>query len=260
MTAISGVWGNGQVIAHRGSRILWPENTMVAFARALELGADHLETDLRRTADGHLACFHDDTVERTTNGTGPVGAYTLAGLRELDAGFRHRVDGAYPFRGRGMRVPTLGEVLATFPEAGVVVDLKEDWLEAELTELLDRMDAWHRVIVGSFSDARLERMRRASEGRALVSAGPLAARRWWLASRLGRGGPGGMAALQVPPTSGGLRVVDRRLVEAAHARGVAVHVWTVNLPQEMGSLWSLGVDALITDRVDLAVGSPAEAG
>ncbi len=150
-------------------------------------------------------------------------------------------------------MPTLGEVLATFPGVGVVVDLKQDGLEEEVTTVLDRMQAWERVIIGSFSDLRLELMRRLSRGRALISTGPLAARRWWLASRLGRQGRPGYAALQLPPTRTGLPIVDRRLVESAHQAGMAVHVWTVNQPGEMRRLWDLGVDALITDRVDHAV-------
>lgn len=243
------------MIAHRGSRILWPENTMVAFGNALEAGAHHLETDLHVTSDGHLVCFHDDVVDRTTDGTGPVGSFSLGELRKLDAGFRHAADGQFPFRGRGLRVPTLGEILATFPSIGVVVDLKEDGLEEPLVALLDRMEAWDRVIVGSFSDRRLDQVHRLSGGRALRSGGPLAIRRWRLASRLGRRGPVGFAALQIPQTWGGLRVVDRRLIEAAHSAGLAVHVWTVNQVAEMERLRDMGVDALITDRVDLAKAS-----
>jgi glycerophosphoryl diester phosphodiesterase len=257
MPSLPSPWHRGSVVAHRGSRILWPENTMLAFGSALDAGADHLETDLHATADGHLVCFHDHTVDRTTDGTGPVSRFDLAELRRLDAGYRHRLDGDFPFRGRGIRVPTLGEVLATFPDIGVVVDLKEDGLEELLVDVLDRTGAWDRVIVGSFSDARLARIRDLSRGRVTLSAGPNSIRLWWLRSRLRRPGPAGFAALQVPPTWGGLVVVDRLLVEAAHSAGLAVHVWTVNHPSEMERLRSLGVDALITDRVDLARGGSA---
>lgn len=225
---------------------------MLAFGAGLAAGAAHLETDLHLTADGHIVCFHDDTVERTTDGTGPVGTLTLGELRRLDAGHRHHVDGGHPFRGHGLKVPTLGEVLATFPEVAVVVDLKQDDLETPLAALLGRMQAWGRVIVGSFSDERLDRMLLASAGLAMVSAGRSMAMRWWAASRLGRPGPAGPVALQVPVSRHGLGVVDRRLVQAAHAAGLAVHVWTVNQRWEMERLWGLGVDALITDRPDIA--------
>lgn len=227
---------------------------MIAFEGGLAAGAHHLETDLHITADGHIVCFHDDQLDRTTNGSGPIWGRTLAELRRLDAGHNHMVEGSYPFRGRGLRVPTLGEVLATFPDVGVVVDLKQSGLEEALVSLLERMDAWRRVIVGSFSDRRLERMRQVSGGRAQISAGPRSARRWWAASRMGRRGPGDFVALQLPASMFGLGVVDRRLVRAAHKAGMAVHVWTINRPAEMERLWGRGVDAIITDRPELAAG------
>ena len=149
---------------------------MIAFGNALESGAHHLETDLHITADGHLVCFHDDYVDRTTDGSGPVWSYSLADLRKLDAGYRHRIDGGFPFRGRGIRIPTLGEVLATFPDVGVVVDLKQDGLEEPLVDLLGKLDAWHRVIVGSFSDERLARVHQLSGGKVVRSGGPRAVR------------------------------------------------------------------------------------
>lgn len=251
MSLLGPPWDFGRVIAHRGSRILWPENTMLAFGSALDAGADHLETDLHLTADGRVVCFHDATVDRTTEGMGPVDTFTLSDLRRLDAGHRHRSGDGFPFRGRGLRVPTLGEVLATFPTVGVVVDLKQDGLEEALTDLVERMDAWHRVIVGSFSDVRLERMRRCAGDRVLLSTGPSTVRRWLLASRVGRRGPAGFAALQVPQSLNGVRVVTPRLVSTAHRHQMAVHVWTVNQRPEMERLWSMGVDGVITDRVDL---------
>lgn len=241
------------MIAHRGSRILWPENTMVAFGNALRSGADHLETDLQITADGHLVCFHDQTVDRTTDGAGRVSSFTLSELRKLDAGHRHRLDGEFPFRGRGIRVPTLGEVLATFSDVGVVVDLKDDGMEGRLVELLDRMNAWDRAIVGSFSDARLATFDRLAQGRGLRSGGPNTIRAWWAATRLGQPGPTGFAAIQIPPTYFGIRLADRRMIDTAHAAGLAVHVWTINHPNDIAELRRLGVDAIITDRVDLAV-------
>lgn len=223
---------------------------MFAFGGGLDAGAQHLETDLHLSADGHVVCFHDDTLGRTTNGSGPVNALTLAELRRLDAGHNHRSDDGYPFRGRGLRVPTLGEVLATFPAAGVVVDLKQDGLEQGVTAILERLDAWNRVIVGSFSDARLAAMVAESKGRAQVSAGPVAARKWWLSSRMGRPGPAGIVALQVPLSMYGIGVIDRRFVGTAIRAGLQVHVWTVNQPAEARRLWELGVHGLITDRPD----------
>lgn len=229
---------------------MWPENTMFAFDGGLKAGAHQLETDLHLTADGHVVCLHDDTVDRTTDGSGPVWSYSLAELRRLDAGHKHRLGGGFPFRGKGLRVPTLGELLATFPDIGVIVDLKQDGMEDPLSRLLDRLDAWGRVIVGSFSDNRLRRMVEASRGRVQVSGGPATVRKWWMASRLGRPGPGGLVALQVPPGLRGLGIVDRRFVRTATDAGLQVHVWTVNQPVDVSSLWTLGVHGVITDRPD----------
>ncbi|MGH8916182.1 MAG: glycerophosphodiester phosphodiesterase family protein, partial [Acidimicrobiia bacterium] len=105
------VWRPPVAIAHRGSRLLWPENTMEAFSRAVSLGFRHVETDIRLTADGVLVCIHDPTVDRTTEGTGPVSGFDYESLSALDAGFRHGGAGGHRFRGKGIRVPTLEEVI-----------------------------------------------------------------------------------------------------------------------------------------------------
>ncbi|HEX9863528.1 MAG TPA: glycerophosphodiester phosphodiesterase [Acidimicrobiia bacterium] len=244
-------WRPPVAIAHRGSRILWPENTMEAFSRAVALGYRHLETDLRITADGVLVCIHDDTVDRTTDATGPVSEFDYQTLSSLDAGFRHGGALGFAFRGRGVKVPTLEEVVITFPEASLVVDLKTDDLAGPLTALIDRLDLRDRLIVGSFSDARLAMFRAASGNRVATSTGATASRSWLLASRVRRGVAGEARALQLPRTTRGVKVVDRRLIAAAHDRGLQVHVWTVNTQNEMVELLDMGVDGLITDRPDL---------
>jgi glycerophosphoryl diester phosphodiesterase len=245
------LWRPPVAIAHRGSRLLWPENTMEAFSGAVSLGYRHLETDLRRTADGVLVCLHDPTVDRTTDESGPVSGMTFEGLSRLDAGYRHVGVEGRVFRGRGIRVPTLEEAVRTFPEVSFVVDLKTEGLVGPLCELIERLGLYDRLIVGSFTDRRLEEFREASGGRVATSTGAALARSWLVASRVGRGVSGEASALQVPRHSRGLRVVDRRLIDSAHARGLQVHVWTINDPSEMAELLDLGVDGIITDRPDL---------
>lgn len=218
----------------------------------LDAGADLLETDLHLAADGVVVCFHDDTLERTTDGVGPVAGLTLAELGRLDAGYRHHANGDFPFRGQAVRVPTLEEVLTTFPHVGVVIDLKQDGLEEPLAALLERLAAWDRVVMGSFLDQRLARLRSVAPSGTLTSAGLWGARLWWAASRLGRPGPPGPTVMQVPESRRGLRVIDRRFVDTCHRAGLPVHVWTVNQREDMERLWALGVDALITDQVALA--------
>lgn len=244
-------WQPPVPIAHRGSRVLWPENTLPAFSGAVEMGYAHVETDLHLSSDGVLVCFHDHTLERTTDGAGPVETRTLAELKRLDAGYRHRREAEFPFRGRGVEIPTLEELLTAFPDVSVIVDLKSDGLEDPLARLLDKLDAHERLIVGSFSDARLARFRQVTGGGVATSAGPTAARAWLLTSRVGRGMRGDAAALQIPTHVRGIRVVDAKLVSAARASGLQVHVWTVNTPPEMRRLLEVGVDGIITDRPDL---------
>jgi glycerophosphoryl diester phosphodiesterase len=230
---------------------LWPENTDVSFQGAYDLGYRHLETDLHMTADGVLVCFHDDTVDRTTEGTGHVEDLTLAELQRLDAGYRHRTEDGFPFRGKGVRVPTLEWLLSNFADASVVLDLKTDSLAEPLATLIDDLDAYERLVVGSFSDARLSEFREITDGRVPVSSGSALSRLWVLSSRVGRGVAGDASALQLPTHMRGVRVVDEKLVHAAHEAGLQVHVWTINQRSEMIRLLDMGVDGVLTDRPDI---------
>ena len=119
--------GRPLVMAHRGGAGLWPENTMFAFERAAEMGADVIETEIHSTADNNLVLIHDKTVDRTTNGTGPVNSFTLAELKELDAGYKWTTDGGrtFPFRGKGITVPTLEEVFTGLPNIPINIDIKQ---------------------------------------------------------------------------------------------------------------------------------------
>jgi glycerophosphoryl diester phosphodiesterase len=236
--------------AHRGSRVLWPENTMPAFQGAHDLGFRVFETDLHATADGVLVTFHDPTLDRTTNATGPVASRTAAELSDVDAGHHFSRDGDHPWRGRGVGVPTLEEVASSFPDVAMILDLKAPGLEELLADLIRRLDLWDRVVVGSFRDARLRRFRTLTEGRVATSSGPtetlaVKARAW---ARRPATSPADV--FQVP-TKAGITVVDAAFVSSAHAAGKHVHVWTVNEAHEMRRLLDLGVDGLITDRPDL---------
>jgi glycerophosphoryl diester phosphodiesterase len=237
-------------VAHRGSRLLWPENTMEAFQGAVGLGFRWLETDLHRTRDGVLVCFHDDTLIRTTDGRGPVSGLDLADLRRLDAGYRFRRAGERPFRGTGVRVPTLEEVVSAFPDVSLIVDLKEDGIEEALLALIERRSLWDRLVVGSFSDERLQRFRELSGGRVATSTGSSETFRLWRAARSSTPPP--LAdAVQIPRNYRGIRVVTPATVAGFHRGGYQVHVWTVNREQEMETLLGWGVDGLISDRPDV---------
>lgn len=244
-------------IAHRGSRLLWPENTSVAFQGAAGFGYRRFETDVRVTADGVLLCFHDPVLSRTTNGQGLVAGTTFDQVRRLDAGYHHRIVDGFPFRNQGIVVPTFAEMATMFPEAGWVVDLKAEGTEEPLADAIAEFDLSDRVIVGSFSNERIERFRRLTAGKVATSTPPRETLRAVMvaaAPRLNKGA--GVfhpttCALQVPATWYGVPIVSPGLVSLAHAAGRLVHVWTVNGPGEATALLDLGVDGLITDRPDV---------
>ncbi|MFW5925293.1 MAG: glycerophosphodiester phosphodiesterase [Myxococcota bacterium] len=242
--------------AHRGGALVWPENTLVAFRGALELGYRHIETDMHLTRDGAVVLFHDDRLERTTNGYGPLAAWSLAELQELDAAYRFSPSGTgYPYRGKGVRVPTLEEALALSPDLRLNVEIKSKDPRAveALWARIQRTGAHDRVLVASADGSVGRAFRRLARGRVATSAGFDEVLAFWSATRLGAGHwtRPGYHALQVPERWRGLRVVDRRFLDAAHRRQLQVHVWTVDEIPVMNRLAALGVDGLMTDRPDL---------
>ncbi|MGD0834803.1 MAG: glycerophosphodiester phosphodiesterase [Candidatus Dormibacteria bacterium] len=239
-------------IAHRGGGGEHPENTMAAFAAAVALGCTHVETDVQLTRDRVLVAFHDDSLDRVTDGHGRIADLTLAEVRHADAGYRFSPAGAgFPFRGRGLTVPTFEELLTAWPQLRVNVDAKSEATVAPLAALIERLGATERVCAASFSDRRLRRFRRLSGGRVCTSMGSGAIARARLASLAGRMPAVGADCVQVPLAHRGIRIVDRRFVAAAHRGGLPVHVWTVDDEATMERLVDLGVDGIMTDRPSL---------
>jgi glycerophosphoryl diester phosphodiesterase len=241
-------------LAHRGASALAPENTIEAFRLAVEAGAGGLELDVHMTRDGHIVVIHDATVDRTTNGSGAVSEMTLDELRRLDAGHTFSPDGGptRPYRGRGVRVPTLGEVLEGFPVVAVNIEIKAGTpgIEETVLGVLREANALGRALVVSTPHDIVKRFRKVSGGH--VSTG---ASRWEIGVfyilsrvRLERLVRPAYDALQVPLRYRGITVVTPRFVRAAHARGVRVDAWTINQADEMSRLLDLGVDVIMTDR------------
>jgi len=244
--------------AHRGGAKLAPENTLAAFAQGIALGADILELDIQTTSDGEIVVMHDPTVERTTNGSGPVASYSLDRLRTLDAGYRWSLDGGntFPFRGQGITIPTLAEVLERFPTTRLNIDLKESSpaREQRLWALIQTYHASDRVLVASGDlHTPIIRFRQLTAGRVATSASAREIRAFFLATaaRQSRWLHPAYDALQVPETYRGIRVVSPLALATAHRMGLDVHVWTVDAPEDMERLLALGVDGLMTDRPDL---------
>jgi glycerophosphoryl diester phosphodiesterase len=240
--------------AHRGSRVLWPENTMYAFERAIEtLGYRYLELDVRLTVDRVPVVFHDATLDRTTDGTGKVADYTLADLQSIDAAFHFGPDDGYPLRGTGIGISPLEELYRTWPDVRLNVDLKGPDEEWAVAEVIRKADAEHRTLIGSFYDRRIARFRRITQGRVAVSAGPTAATAMWSASRAGRTTRRKVQAYQLPFNYRGFKI-DEKLINSVHRAGAHIHLWTVNEADDMRRFLDMGVDGIITDRPDILNG------
>jgi glycerophosphoryl diester phosphodiesterase len=236
-------------VAHRGGADDLPENTMPAFAAAVALGYRHVETDAHLSSDGVVFSFHDSVLERVTDRSGALEAVTAEHISGADAAYHFSPDGdTHPLRGNGIGVPTMEELLTTWPDVFVNIDTKSDAVVEPLVALLRRLDALDRVCIGSFRDERLQRVRLLTSGRVCTSLGTRGATAAWIASRSGRMPRQGADCLQVPARRVGVRVVDRLFVSAAHRAGMQVHVWTVDEEAQMHTLLDLGVDAIMTDR------------
>lgn len=274
-------WLSRRVLAyaHQGGAREAPSSTLYAFRAALAAGATALEMDVHATADGHLVVCHDPTVDRTTDGTGAISGLTLAEVRALDNAYwfvpgeisvQDRPDRDYPLRGRApddpeLRVPTLGEVLEAFPGVLLNLDIKQtapavEPYEAALAALLREHGRTDDVIVASFNDLATTRFSEQAPG-IPTSPGTVGVGAFISALRQGeRYDRGHHAALQVPPSFGPTVIVDEEFVDAAHAAGLAVHVWTIDDPDEMARLVALGVDGIMSDRPSVLVGVLAAEG
>jgi glycerophosphoryl diester phosphodiesterase len=243
------------VIAHRGGAAVWPENTLYAFKRARDLGVDVLEMDAQVTADGVLVVMHDGAVDRTTEGSGPVNRLSLAELKRLDAAYRFSPDGGrtFPLRGRGITVPTLQEVFKALPDVRFNIEPKQ--AQPSLVKPLCRMirdnGMQQKVMIGSFSAQVLAEFREECPEVA-TSASPAEVSTLLASSPAGAERAPALAAkaLQVPEYIGGQRLLTRQLIEAAHARNLEVHAWTINDEESMRRLIELGVDGIMTDYPD----------
>jgi glycerophosphoryl diester phosphodiesterase len=226
--------------AHRGGAATGDENTAEAFGRAVELGYRYVETDTHATRDGVAVVFHDRDLRRMAGDRRRVRDVTWRDLASL------RVGGA-------AAVPRLEEILDAWPQVRFNIDVKAAPAIAPTVAAVRRAGAPGRVLMASFSDDRLARIRREVGPDVATSMGARAVAKLWTAARLGRPVrvPAGVVAAQVPARQGGLRVVTPRFVDRAHRLGLQVHVWTIDDPTEMRELLDLGVDGIMTDRIEV---------
>lgn len=240
------------IVAHRGASAQAPENTMEAYRLGVEAGADAIELDVHLTADGQLAVLHDDTLDRTTDMVGAVAGMTMEEIRRADAGarFTRADDAGYPFRGRGLTVPTLPEVLAWLPDGvGLVIEIKAraaaDAVVEAVREHPVRRDG--RLAAISFDEATIERVRELDPeiktGYLLVPTQPIEPALVW-ATEHGHAG--------VHPYEADLGMDPLPILARAHAYGREVGCYVVNDPERMRHLAACGIWGFVTDLPDLA--------
>ena len=227
--------------AHRGGAAEGDENSMAAFARAVAAGYHYLETDVHSTSDDVAVVFHDDTLDRMLGRSGRIEDLSWADVTSLR-------DGGEPV------VPRLADLLDAWPECRLNIDMKADSAVDPTIEAIWKANARDRVLLASFSDRRIRWARRVCGPRQATSMGQREVAALRLASTHGRGLRGfvpGVAAVQVPVRYRGIRVVNARFIGYAHRLGMQVHVWTIDDPAEMHELLDLGVDGIMTDRIEV---------
>lgn len=245
-----------RVVGHRGASGESPENTLPAFRKAFEAGAEFVELDVRGSKEGHVVIVHDATLERTTNGRGRVKEKTLLELKALDAGYWFTPDGgaSYPFRERNIALPTLEEYFLAFPLARAIIEIKQasPSIVPSVIDVVRRLGRQGHVLLATEKDSVMEELRRNIRESGLsiatgFSYGEVAAFFYWV-----RGGKKGAflppgQAFQIPPKYNDFTLVSDETVGAAHELATEMFVWTINDPEEMKRLLRLGVDGLITD-------------
>lgn len=249
-------------MAHRGSMYLWPENTLFAIENAIETGADIVEIDLDVAADGTIVIFHDETLDRTTDGEGPVAEKSVAELKSLDAGYNFPPekedayagtdlshdhtppDESHPFRGDGIEIPTLVEVFEAVPsEYPLLLDVKRNRPSPErIAELVVEYDRVETTLIGAFETVFLERMRQAM-GELDTGLGAAEVRQFLATTRRDESRYESPGKFFFAPH----RTVRASFVDRAHRNGLSVFPWTVNAPPEMTRLIDANVDGILTD-------------
>ena len=251
--------GSPRIFAHRGDSLNFPENTMPAFKNAAVLGVDCIETDVHITRDGRCILWHDDTIELTPGKKERISLKNWAELKTFDAGAAFTKDNGktHPFKGKGIPLVLLEELLESLPGIRFNIDLKDrsEKLVKEFIRIIKDHKAADRILGGSFHHGNLVKLRK------LLPEFPTAfseqeARRVVVLQKLGllrftRKLPG--QAFQVPEKNGNITIVTKKMIKELHRRGIPIHVWTVNKEEDMRRLFKMGVDGIFTDNPGLLI-------
>lgn len=251
------------VIAHRGGRGLAPEGTITAFDHAVSLGADVLEFDTHLTKDGHLVVIHDNTVDRTTNGTGKINEMTLEEVQDLNAGYQFTNEkDEYVFRDQGIYIPTVEEVFQKYPNMRFLIELKDtnapemyEEMIQELWHLIQNYQMEDNVMVGSFAHEINERFEEVSKGNIPIGAGEEEVRDFATkhVARLNGLAASNVDSLQLPTEGDGFDLTSKNIIRSAKARNISVYYWTINDKETMNELIDKKVDGIMTDYPDLLI-------
>jgi len=241
------------VIGHRGNRAHAPENTIPSMLEAVALGVDALEFDVHVTRDDVLVVLHDPTLDRTTDGRGPIAALAASDLSGFDAGARFTTDGrTYPWRGRGVTIPTFDGVIEALPPTlPLIVEIKTPAATPALRRAIVRHGLAPRIIVAGFDPASTRDLR--GGGFALGASTPDVARLLLPALLRQRIERPWFQALCIPPVHRGLPVPIAAIARAARPHSVVTHVWTINSPAKAQRLWRQGVQGIISDDPALMI-------
>ena len=244
------------VFAHQGGENLWPSNTLLAFQNSAKLGADVLDTDMHMTQDGVLVLMHDETVDRTTNGTGAIRDLTRAEIKQLDAGYDFSTDNGltFPFRGQGLTVPTLEELFRAFPDKRFGIEIKQtEPIETgqRFCALIRQYHMESSVLVSSFRQVNMDEFRKQCPEVA-TSATQDEVTVFFALNSIGLSAAytPNYNSLQVPETFSIFTVLTPQFVAGAHSRGLAVQPWTINDEADLKRILALDVDGINTDNPD----------
>jgi len=249
------------LLAHRGSSLLAPENTSIAFDLALSHGSDVLEIDVRLSRDQNVIVTHDATVDRTSNGTGRVADLSLSQLKALDAGYRFSDLSAKSYKGQGAHFMTLAELLNQYPDTNINIDIKDKSEKAaySVAQLLNNSDVIHRVNVGSFHASVVHEFRRHAP-MVSTAATQKEVARLYARSLLPKPSITRQPitkqlefnAMQIPRYYRGIPLATKRFIHFSQSLGVPAMYWTINDPKIMKRLLDIGAAGIVTDRTDLA--------
>lgn len=251
------------VLAHRGGSHIAPEHTMLAFEKAYELGVDGFEIDVRLTKDEEIIVFHDDTVDRTTDGFGFVKDFTLEELKKLNAGY-HFVDaeGHYPYKEHKVEILTLRELLEKFPTTYINIDMKDDpdtyegsLIPSKLWRLIEELQVENQVVVTSFFSEQIDRFNLYAQNRVALGAGEQDVKKAFTAftSQFKHLYHPKVDVVQIPMKSSLFSLDSPKFIAFLTSLNIPVHYWTINDAETMRQLIQNGAAGIITDRPDIAV-------